>query len=118
MSDNAAVTQPDGSVRARIVQSTQQAVGPVLIGVMGAHAGPAPGSDGPQVPYARLEVLAHRELGIRSPGVVRLEAGQSIPLDGIGELVLVHVEEPVVGPAAVSSGSGNRAVVFLELRPH
>lgn len=116
MSGNAAIPQADGSVRARIMQGTQQEVGPLLIGVMGAHAAPQVAA-GTRAPQVRLEVLASLDSGVRSPGVVGLDVGSGLRIDGIGELVLVHLEDPA-GPTEVSEpGAAPRATVFLELRP-
>ncbi|QNN82141.1 hypothetical protein H3H54_13400 [Brachybacterium sp. Z12] len=114
--DNVTATQPDGAVRARITQGTQQVVGPLLIGVMSAHVDPT-APDGSRPPQVRLEVLTHREIGIPSPGMVGLDTGESLLLEGLGVLELVHVADPPGRADAAPSGSGERAVVFLELRP-
>ncbi|MGP9706771.1 hypothetical protein [Brachybacterium sp. AOP24-D1-21] len=113
---NATATQSDGSVRARITHGTQQVVGPLLIGVMGAHLDPV-ASEGSRVSQVRREVLTHRELGIPSPGVIGLDVGQRLRIEGVGELELVHLEGAAAHPATSQSGEGQRAVIFLELRP-
>lgn len=65
----------------------------------------------------RLGVLTHRELDIPSPGVIGLDVGQILHIDGVGDLELAHLEDPAAGPVASPSAAGRRAAIFLEFRP-
>ena len=103
---NAEVEQPDGSIRARIAQGTQQTVGPLLVGVLGTLRG-----DEGQPVGARLELRVHRRLGVPGPGIVQIESGSGIDIEGVGSVRLVAV---IDAPSGATSSEA-RAQVFLEL---
>ena len=105
---NAEVEQADGTIRARIAQGTQQTMGPLLIGVLGVRRDEDRQSTG-----ARLEVRVHRSLGTTAPGIVHMDIGHGIEIDGVGVLHLAAV----VDPPATTTSSAVRSQIFLELGP-